>query len=111
MRLAIAAARRSSMRRLRSCSMRMMRLGRSTGDRDQNQRRYQRQHSPHGKHARSVAKPAHRTLSGSMVACGGNYSSPTPFAIIAACRLFCSDEASYNTGTTLTPDGGFTLTV
>jgi NAD(P)-dependent dehydrogenase (short-subunit alcohol dehydrogenase family) len=23
----------------------------------------------------------------------------------------CSDEASYITGTTLTPDGGFTLTV
>jgi len=25
--------------------------------------------------------------------------------------LCCSDEASYITGTTLTPDGGFTLTV
>ncbi len=31
---------------------------------------------------------------------------------IARCVVFlCSDEASYITGTTLTPDGGFTLTI
>ena len=34
-----------------------------------------------------------------------------PEEIASAILYLCSDEASYITGTTLTPDGGFTLTV
>jgi NAD(P)-dependent dehydrogenase (short-subunit alcohol dehydrogenase family) len=34
-----------------------------------------------------------------------------PEEIARAIVFLCSDEASYITGTTLTPDGGFTLTV
>lgn len=34
-----------------------------------------------------------------------------PEEIAQSIVFLCSDEASYITGTTLTPDGGFTLTV
>jgi NAD(P)-dependent dehydrogenase (short-subunit alcohol dehydrogenase family) len=34
-----------------------------------------------------------------------------PEEIAQSILFLCSDEASYITGTTLTPDGGFTLTV
>jgi len=34
-----------------------------------------------------------------------------PEEIARAIVFLCSDEASYITGTTLTPDGGFTLTI
>ncbi|MEE4297192.1 MAG: SDR family oxidoreductase, partial [Wenzhouxiangella sp.] len=34
-----------------------------------------------------------------------------PQEIARAIVFLCSDEASYITGTTLTPDGGFTLTI
>jgi NAD(P)-dependent dehydrogenase (short-subunit alcohol dehydrogenase family) len=34
-----------------------------------------------------------------------------PEEIARSIVFLCSDEASYITGTTLTPDGGFTLTV
>ncbi len=34
-----------------------------------------------------------------------------PDEIARAIVFLCSDDASYFTGTTLTPDGGFTLTV
>ena len=35
----------------------------------------------------------------------------TPQEIARAIVFLCSDDASYITGTTLTPDGGFALTV
>jgi NAD(P)-dependent dehydrogenase (short-subunit alcohol dehydrogenase family) len=34
-----------------------------------------------------------------------------PEEIASAILYLCSDEASFITGTTLTPDGGFTMTV
>lgn len=34
-----------------------------------------------------------------------------PEEIAQAIVFLCSDQASYITGTTLTPDGGFTLTI
>lgn len=34
-----------------------------------------------------------------------------PEEIARAIAFLCSDEASYITGTTLTPDGGYTLTM
>ena len=34
-----------------------------------------------------------------------------PEEIARAIVFLCSDDASYITGTTLTPDGGFTLTI
>jgi NAD(P)-dependent dehydrogenase (short-subunit alcohol dehydrogenase family) len=34
-----------------------------------------------------------------------------PEEMARAILFLCSDDASYITGTTLTPDGGFTLTV
>ena len=34
-----------------------------------------------------------------------------PEGISQSIVFLCSDEASYITGTTLTPDGGFTLTI
>jgi NAD(P)-dependent dehydrogenase (short-subunit alcohol dehydrogenase family) len=34
-----------------------------------------------------------------------------PEEIAEAIVFLCSDEASYITGTTLTPDGGFTMTI
>ncbi len=34
-----------------------------------------------------------------------------PEEIARSIVFLCSDEASYITGTTLTPDGGFTLTI
>jgi NAD(P)-dependent dehydrogenase (short-subunit alcohol dehydrogenase family) len=34
-----------------------------------------------------------------------------PEEIARSIAFLCSEEASYITGTTLTPDGGFTLTI
>jgi NAD(P)-dependent dehydrogenase (short-subunit alcohol dehydrogenase family) len=35
----------------------------------------------------------------------------SPEEIARSIAFLCSDDASYITGTTLTPDGGFTLTI
>jgi NAD(P)-dependent dehydrogenase (short-subunit alcohol dehydrogenase family) len=42
---------------------------------------------------------------------GHDRSSRAPEEIARAIVFLCSDDASYITGTTLTPDGGLTLTV
>ena len=42
---------------------------------------------------------------------GGHGAAMVPDEIARSIVFLCSDEASYITGTTLTPDGGFTLTI